>query len=116
MESIVVGSSSAWVLFLNADDCVKYYTKTYNGVVYRSIEGKDMVAFVQLAKDVDVVGGLLQNYIDGNVTRCVRAIGVAADIGLTWLMRVAERNGRKLEGLEDSINAAGVSLRIWLLI
>lgn len=69
-----------------------------------------MVAFVELARDVDVIGGMLQQWIDGGVTRCVRAVGVDEEWDAVRLKKMAEEKGRKLEGISDGKNAGGVSL------
>ena len=109
LELLTVGGSSASVVFMHAEHCVKYYDATSNGLVYKKTDGKEEVCFVQLAKDVDVVGGLLRGYIEKGVTRCVRAIGVDADWGMPALYKMAGRKGRKVEHIIDGVNAAGVS-------
>ena len=109
IERVDVGLSSATVLFLHADDCTKYYDATSNGIVYKKEKEKECVVFVELAKDVDVVGGLLQEMIKNGVTRCVRAIGVDDDWGMEGLYQIASRKGRKVEGIEDSRTTQGVS-------
>ena len=70
---------------------------------------EELVVFVQLGKDVDVVGGLLGSWIEQDVSRCVRAIGVEKDWKIDSLKKRAEEKGRKLEGISDTINPAGVS-------
>ena len=110
-----MGSSSASVVFQHAEDCVKYYDATSNGLVYKGPDGKEEVCFVELAKDVDVVGGLLRGYIEKGFTRCVRAIGVDEDWGMPALLKMAGRKGRTVEHVIDGVNAAGVSdLRFYL--
>lgn len=104
-----MGSSSASVVFQHAEHCIKYYDATSNGLVYDGSDGKEQVCFVELAKDVDVVGGLLRGYIEKGVTRCVRAIGVDEDWGMPALYKMAGRKGRKVEHIINGVNAAGVS-------
>lgn len=98
---------------MDAGDCTKYYHETSNGLVCKKdAEGGELVLFVELSKDVDVVGGLLQGWIDSGVTRCVRAVGVEAEWGMDGLVKVAERKNRKVEKIVDGQNAGGVSLYI----
>jgi len=109
LELLNVGSSSASVVFLHAEDCIKYYDSTSNGLVYKMDGGKESVCFVELAKDVDVVGGLLRGSIEYGVTRCVRGIGVEEEWGLPALFKMAGRKGRKVEHVVDGVSAGGVS-------
>ena len=97
------------MLFVHADDCAKYYEATSNGVVYKKEGNKELVIFVELAKDVDVIGGMLQEMIDKDVTRCVRAFGADEDWTIEGLRKMAERKGRRLEGIEDDMGTTGVS-------
>ncbi|KAI9872822.1 MAG: hypothetical protein M1830_001151, partial [Pleopsidium flavum] len=107
LELVNVGSSSASVVFLHAEDCIKYYDATSNGLVYKKDGGKEDVCFVELAKDVDIMGGLLRGYIEYGVTRCVRAIGVEEEWGLPALFKMAGRKGRKVEHVIDGVSAGG---------
>ena len=103
--------TSATVRFISAIDCQKYYDDTSNGVVYGTDDrGRELVAFVELGKDVDVIGGLLRGWIDTGVTRCVKAVGVDGDIGVEALRGLGDGKGRKLEGLEDGKTIGGVSV------
>ena len=89
---------------------MKYYHDTSNGLVYeKDAKGHELVLFVELSKDVDVVGGLLQGWIASGVTRCVRAVGVDADWSMDTLVKIAERKNRKVEKIVDGQNAGGVS-------
>lgn len=110
MRSSADGTFTASVRFTDADACKRYYDDTSNGIVYKKdIQNRESVAFVGLAKDVDVVGSMLQQWIDSGVTRCVRAVGVGEGWGMDGLQQIAERKGRKLEGISDSKNPGGVS-------
>jgi hypothetical protein len=102
---------SASVRFLDAADCNKFYDDAANGIVYgKDIQGREQVVFVELAKDVDVIGGLLRGWIDTGVTRCVRAVGVDEDWGMDALRKLSENKGRKIEGVVDGKTAGGVSM------
>lgn len=110
MTTSAAGDLTATVRFVDADQCNQYFEATANGVVYKKdSQNRDEVLYVDIAKDVDVVGGLLRTWIDTGVTRCVRAVGVDKDWGTAALIKLAEGKGRKLEGISDSINPGGVS-------
>lgn len=110
MTTSAAGDLTATVRFVDADQCNQYFEATANGVVYKKdSQNREEVLYVDIAKDVDVVGGLLRTWIDTGVTRCVRAVGVDKDWGAAALIKLAEGKGRKLEGISDSINPDGVS-------
>ena len=101
---------SASVRFVHAEHCKLYYDQTANGIVYKKdINNRELVVFVELAKDVDIVGGMLQVWIEQGATRCVRAVGVEKDWTIYGLKKLAERKGRKLEGVTDKTNSHGAS-------
>ena len=109
IRSSAAGDLSAMVRFMDATDCMNFYDKTANGLVYKKDgKGRELVLFVELCKDVDVVGGLLQGWIESGVTRCVRAVGVEAEWGMEGLQKVAERKNRKVEKIVDGQNPGGV--------
>ncbi|CAD6570474.1 MAG: hypothetical protein ASARMPREDX12_003640 [Alectoria sarmentosa] len=108
IRSSPAGDLSAAIRFMDAGDCTKYYHETSNGLVCKKdAKGGELVLFVELSKDVDVVGGMLQGWIDSGVTRCVRAVGVEAEWGMDGLVKVAERKNRKVEKIVDGQNAGG---------
>ncbi|KAI9832665.1 MAG: hypothetical protein M1819_004250 [Sarea resinae] len=102
------GKSSAQVFFLNPEDCKKYYDDTANGIVIK-IPGmdKEHVVFVQLAEEVDVVGSLVSQLVQTGATRCVRAIGVGQEWGISELENLASQKGRKLEHVEIGKSSSG---------
>ena len=114
LEQIQIrNETSAAVLFLDAEDCMNYYNATSNGIVYKKdIHGHELVVFIELAKDVDVVGGLLRGWIDSGVTRCIRAVGVDEHWDEEDLMKIASRKNRKVEGIDDGKNYGNVSGQI----
>ena len=94
---------------MDGGDCKKFYDDTSNGLVYKKDDkGRELVLFVELSKDVDVVGGLLRGWIASGVTRCVRAVGVEAEWGMDGLLKMAERKNRKVEKIVDGHNPGGV--------
>ena len=109
IEQINVGSTFASVVFVDAEHTKKYYDATANGLVYKKDGDKEHFVLVELAKDVDVVGGLLREMMEKSVTRCVKAIGVAEDWGMPALWKMAESKGRKVENIVEGVNAGGVS-------
>lgn len=110
LRSSATGDLSAFIRFMDAEDCMRFYVETSNGLVYKKDgEDREHVVFVELSKDVDVVGGLLQGWIASGVTRCVRAVGVEAEWDMSGLRKIAERKSRKVEKIVDGQNPGGVS-------
>lgn len=66
-------------------------------------KGRSHTVFVNKCKDVDVISGMLQAYIDCGATRCVRAIGADEDWGMGALKKLAEGKSRqgKVENITD---------------
>lgn len=105
----LVGPTTAFVLFLHADDAAKFYKATDNGIECQK-EGVKYVVLTEMNNiDVDVVGGKLRQWIDSGMTRCVRAIGVDEDWTLGRLYGLAEAKNRKVEVIEVGENQSGVS-------
>ena len=112
----LAGPATAIVHFLNPDDTVKFYNGTSNGIECQK-EGIKYTVFTEMdAAGVDVVGGKLRQWIDSNMTRCVRAIGVDADMTLGKLYGLAEAKGRKVEVIEVGENPSGVNSPCFLPI
>lgn len=107
--TLPVKSSYAIVVFQDAVHCQRYYDASSNGIVYKETDGKEEFCFVERGKDPDPVSGLLHEWIEKKMTRCVRAIGVDEDWGMPALKKMAGRKGRKVEHIIDSANDAGVS-------
>ena len=109
LENINVTPNMASVRFLEHKDCMKFYEATENGLVYGMKGNEELFVFVELAKDVDVVGGLLRSYIDQGCTRCVRVIGADDHWTLENLSEIATSKNRKVEHIKIEKNASGVS-------
>ncbi|KAF6224921.1 hypothetical protein HO133_010115 [Letharia lupina] len=108
VRSSAAGDLSAAIRFMDAGDCMRFYEETSNGLVYqKDAKGRELVLFVELSPDVDVVGGLLQGWIVSGVTRCVRAVGVEAEWDMDGLVKIAERKNRKVEKIVDGQNPGG---------
>ena len=99
----------ASVRFLEHKDCMKFYEATSNGLVYGIKGNEELFVFVELAKDVDVVGGLLKSYIDQGYTRCVRVIGADDHWTIDSLWNIATSKNRKVEHIKIEKNTSGVS-------
>ncbi|KAL9006228.1 MAG: hypothetical protein Q9188_001000 [Gyalolechia gomerana] len=103
LESIVVGTANAFVTFLHAEDAMKYYDATGNGLLYKK-DGIEYVIMTELGKDVDPVSGVLREWTEKEFTRCVRAIGVDKEWSMETLHETAARKGRKVEKILDGAN------------
>ena len=108
IESIIVARTSASVLFINADDCSKYYNKTANGIVYKKEGRKEHMAFVERSDDPDIIGGMLRQWMDQGVTRCVAVRDLEDDWTLSALREKATGGRRVLESIEDGTFPPGV--------
>ena len=103
-------SSTAYIRFLDLSHCQKFYDATSNGLVYgHDSAGEERIAWVTLSSDVDVVGGLLSQWIIAGFTRCVRAVPVDDSITTDQLRKIAERKARKVEAVEDGQTITGMS-------
>ena len=116
LEQIQLKGTSAYVLFLHASDCEKYFEATANGIEFMH-KGKEWVAWVQKAKDVDVIGGQLGLFIKHGFTRCVKANGVDKNLSAEKLGEKAAFRNREVEGIEDRTSeSTGVSWTESLLL
>ncbi|KAL8944632.1 MAG: hypothetical protein Q9216_000329 [Gyalolechia sp. 2 TL-2023] len=103
LESIVVGAATAFVTFLRAEDAMKYYDATSNGLLYKK-DGIEYVIMTEFGQDVDPVSGVLREWTEKEFTRCVRAIGVGKEWSLELLHETAAKKGRKVEKIIDGAN------------
>ena len=114
LENIKMYETMASVKFLHAADCQAYHDATSNGVVYgKDLQQNEKVCWVKRSKDVDVVGGLLSQWIEKGVTRCVRAVPVDESIGMDTLKSLALQKGRSLEGMEVGKTPGGGRFVVW---
>ena len=93
----------AYVTFTSGDACDKFCDKYTNGLTFKH-KGRSHVVFVDKGKDIDVISGMLQGYIDCGASRCVRAIGADDDWGMKALQKLAEgrTSKRKVENIIDN--------------
>lgn len=113
LESISLpepGSSNALVKFLTPEACEKYHKATANGI---EIVGdiKKAVVFVEKAEGPNSINDVIRNCIDGDASRCVRAIGADEDSDAV-LMKLARGKGvnkRDVDRIKSGKTARGVS-------
>ena len=100
---VLAGPGVAYVTFTSGSACDKFCDRYPNGLTFKQ-QGKSYVVFVDKGKDVDVISGVLQGYIDCGASRCVRAIGADDDWGMRALQKLAEGKTRKgkVESIIDS--------------
>ena len=114
---LLMGTSRvAYVRFTSGDACDAYCAKYPNGLTFK-FRGRAHTVFVDKCKEVDVVSGMLQGYIDCGASRCVRAIGADENWGMGALKKLAEGKSRKgkVENITD-VDRNGVSqLEAWRL-
>lgn len=108
LERIEIGATHAFVTFLSGYDCLKYYESTANGILCKRAE-QEYVVTISMAKEVDVVGGMLRQWIDAGITRCVTVIGADKELKLSELYDIASRKSRKVETIVDGQISSGVS-------
>ena len=105
---------TATVRFLSGDACKNFYDATANGLPFKfGPVSREMVAWVTLGKEVDVIGGLLAQQIEQGATRCVRAVPVDADLEAIDLKKLAVEKGRQFEGFEDGLTQEDSRFVIW---
>ncbi|CAG5178537.1 uncharacterized protein ALTATR162_LOCUS8750 [Alternaria atra] len=111
LESISVpesGSSNALVKFLTPEACEKYHKATANGIeVVGDI--KKTVVFVEKAEGPNSINDVIRNCIDGDASRCVRAIGADkySDMALMKLARGKSVNKRDVDRIKSGKTARG---------
>ncbi|CAN9255118.1 unnamed protein product [Alternaria sp. RS040] len=113
LESISLpepGSSNALVKFLTPEACEKYHKATTNGI---EIVGdiKKAVVFVEKAEGPNSINDVIRNCIDGDASRCVRAIGADEDSDAV-LMKLARGRGvnkRDVDRIKSGKTARGHS-------
>ncbi|KAI4258386.1 MAG: hypothetical protein LQ352_001235 [Teloschistes flavicans] len=106
LENIAVGSSTAYVTFLRAEDAAKFYETSANGLVYKPDVPNitKHVIMTAMSKHLNPVSGILREYIEKEFTRCVRAIGVDKEWTMSYMYETAARKGRRVEKIVDGVN------------
>ena len=110
LESIILSTKTAMVTFLNPDDCQKFYRETANGLVWgKDDNGGEKIAWVELAREVDIIPGKLREMVDNGATRCVRASGRSLDPKIEDVFKIPGAGKLAIEDVNDARLEDGVS-------
>jgi hypothetical protein len=88
------GSTTADVLFLKPEDCMKYYHATSNGVPFPD-QPKRFID-VTLHADADPVHDRVRGFIEHDVTRVVYVTNIPTNLGLKFFENVAKGGKHEL--------------------
>ncbi|KAF2677891.1 hypothetical protein K458DRAFT_436284 [Lentithecium fluviatile CBS 122367] len=95
LESISMPEPSSGytlVKFLKPADCAKYFDATENGIV---IPGeKKTVVFVEKQRGPNSINDVIRNCIEGDASRCVRAVDAEEDWSDMVLLKLAKGKGQ----------------------
>lgn len=107
------GADFALVKFLTPEACEKYFSATENGI---ELPGdKKTVIFVEKTAGPNSINDVIRNCIDGDASRCVRAVGAddaLSDAALMKFARGADKVKREMDTIKRGKNARGVSYPI----
>ncbi|KAJ8604945.1 hypothetical protein MRB53_041621 [Persea americana] len=101
LEEIVykAGSTTAMVIFIDPDDCQTFYNGSRKLLDIPGFPGHK--AAVELAQEAEPLSGMIKQYCDLEYTRCVRVIGIDANVmDRNSCIRAAVGNGRKQRNVE----------------
>lgn len=106
------GSDFAVVRFLTPEGCEKFFKATENGI---EIQGdlEKAVVFVEKQPGPTSINDVMQNCIEGDASRCVRAMDAEEDWQDMALMHIARGKGaakREVDTIKRGKTASGVSL------
>ncbi|KAJ4369526.1 hypothetical protein N0V86_009361 [Didymella sp. IMI 355093] len=120
LESIQMpepGSESALVKFLTPEACQTYLDATENGIEVQGAE-KKIVIFVDKQPGPNSINDVIQNCIEGDVSRCVRATGADedwSDSALFKLARGKQSIPRDVDCIKQGKTARGVCYTVLYL-
>src|SRR5690242_17796114 len=105
------GSEHAVVTFLTPEACQTYLDATENGI---EVQGgpKSTVVFVDKQPAPNSINDVIQNCIDGDASRCIRATGADddwSDGALFMLARGKQQIPRDVDRIKQGKTARGVS-------
>jgi hypothetical protein len=111
------GSSNALVKFLTPAACETYHKDTANGFEVADDIG-NAVVFVEKGAGPNSINDVIQNCIDGDASRCVRAIGAEEkdDMVLMKLARGRSQTKREVDTIKQGKTARGVSYSFTILV
>jgi hypothetical protein len=105
------GADYAVVRFLTPEACDKYFAATENGIEVQ--RDKKAVIFVEKQPGPSSINDVMQNCIDGDASRCVRALDAEEGWSDLQLMKLARGSGaskREVDRIKQGKTARGVSL------
>jgi hypothetical protein len=114
LESIALpspGSDFAVVRFLTPEACEKYYKATENGIEVQGDTKKGLI-FVEKQPGPTSINDVMRNCIEGDASRCVRAMDAEEDWSDILLMKLALGKGqikREVDRIKRGKTAHGVS-------
>jgi hypothetical protein len=113
LESIalpVPGSDFAVVRFLTPDACDKYLKATENGVEIQS--DKKSRVFIEKQEGPTSINDTIRNCIEGDASRCVRALDAEEDWSDMLLMKLARGESqlkREVDRIKQGKTSRGVN-------
>lgn len=101
------GAPIAIALFVKAEDCAKFFAATPNGIPYPG----DTARTIMVEKlESEPAHGIVKDYIEKDITRCIRVFDIDAEWGKLALHRLAQgSNKRIVERVVNGQNSQGVS-------
>jgi hypothetical protein len=117
LESIAMpspGSDFAVVKFLTPEACEKYFKATENGI---QVQGdlKKAIILVEKQPGPSSINDVMRNCIDGDASRCVRALDAEEDWSDMLLMKLARGKAtmkREVDRIKRGKTARGVSFSV----
>jgi hypothetical protein len=102
------GATIAIALFVKAEDCARFFAATSNGIPYPA----DPTRIIMIEKlEAEPAYGMVKDYIEKDITRCVRVYDIDADWGKVALQRLAQGpSNRTVERIVNGQNSKGVSV------
>jgi hypothetical protein len=96
VEAIIFkpGSTTADVLFLKHEDCMKYYHATSNGIPFPD-QPKHFIE-VALHTDADPVQDRVRGFIERDITRVIYAANIPMNLSLEFFEKIAKGNKNEL--------------------
>lgn len=96
------GKPYALVKFQTPEACQKYFDATENGIVFPGDKTKTLI-FVERQPGPNSVNDLLKNCIEGDITRCVRAVDADEDWSDAALKKLARGTSKAKFRVTDQI-------------
>jgi hypothetical protein len=102
-----LGAPIAIALFVKAADCAKFFAATANGIPYPA---NPTLTIMVEKLEAEPAHGIVKEYVEKDITRCVRVYDIDAEWGKLALQRLAQGpNNRVVERIVNGQNSKGVS-------